>query len=94
MIFEGSRYASADVVAVESDGHFRRMVIENPPYATRFPALNVITEEHDRIDLLADQFYEDPEMWWLIAYANPEIHVWDPLPVNVRLRIPRVPSLR
>lgn len=94
MILEGSRYTSADIVAVETADTFRRMVVENPPYSTEFPALLLISEEFDRIDLLAYRFYEDPSMWWVIAYANPEIHVWDPIPVGVELRIPRVSSLR
>lgn len=30
----------------------------------------VITEETDRLDLLAKKYYNDPKMWWIIAVAN------------------------
>lgn len=96
MILEGSRYENAEVLVVQDpeSGRFHRAVSERYPYGAEFSALTVITQEFDRIDLLADRYYEDPTMWWVIAYANPEIHVWDPIPVGVELRIPRVAPLR
>jgi len=30
----------------------------------------VITQEGDRLDNLANQFYGDPTLWWFIARAN------------------------
>ena len=30
----------------------------------------VITQEGDRLDNLAQQFYGDPSLWWFIARAN------------------------
>jgi len=30
----------------------------------------VLTGEGDRLDLLADQFYGDPRLWWVISSAN------------------------
>ena len=30
----------------------------------------VITQMGDRLDLLANQFYNDPNLWWYIAQAN------------------------
>lgn len=95
MILEGSRYETSEIIPVaRDDGRTHRAVVERYPYSSSFNSTTVITQEFDRVDLLADQFYEDPTMWWVIAYANPEIHVWDPLPVGVELRIPRVASLR
>ena len=49
----------------------------------------VLTGEGDRLDLLADQFYGDPRLWWVISTANKKlpqnsIH----LPVGTQLRIP------
>jgi len=48
----------------------------------------VLTGEGDRLDLLADQFYGDPRLWWVISTANKNlpqnsIH----LPVGTQLRI-------
>ena len=31
----------------------------------------VITTQGDRLDLLADQFYNDVDLWWIIAISNP-----------------------
>jgi len=30
----------------------------------------VISQQGDRLDLLANQFYSDPTLWWYIARAN------------------------
>lgn len=30
----------------------------------------IITDETDRLDLLADRYYGDSKMWWIIATAN------------------------
>ena len=30
----------------------------------------VVTQEGDRLDALAFQFYRDPSMWWFIAQTN------------------------
>ena len=35
--------------------------------------LYVITNDGDRLDLLANQFYQDVDMWWIIATANPGV---------------------
>ena len=32
----------------------------------------VLTDEGDRLDLLANQFYNDVTLWWVIAIANPD----------------------
>ena len=32
----------------------------------------VLTDEGDRLDLLANQFYNDITLWWVISIANPD----------------------
>jgi len=32
--------------------------------------IHLITTEGDRLDLLANQYYKDPTLWWYIAQAN------------------------
>lgn len=46
----------------------------------------VITQEGDRLDLLANQFYNDPTLWWYIARANNLKFIT--LEPGVSLRIP------
>lgn len=64
--------------------------------STRYPnipmSINdfyIITQYGDRLDNLAYQFYQNPEYWWIIAFANPDIPK-DSLypPLGYQLRIP------
>ena len=52
--------------------------------------LYVVTTEGDRLDLLADQFYQDVDMWWIIATANTDIVKRDSfnLKPGTEIRIP------
>ena len=83
-------------------------VIQNPQdnkgakfYATvRYPKvplsesdIYVLTEQNDRLDTLADQFFGDPGLWWIISTANPSLpqnslH----MPAGTQLRIPTNPG--
>ena len=47
----------------------------------------VITQPGDRFDLLAAQFYGDPNLWWYIAKANGLKFMT--IPVGTNLRIPK-----
>lgn len=53
----------------------------------------VLTSRGDRLDLLADQFYGDSSLWWVISSANKSLpqnsfH----LPEGSQLRIPSNPG--
>tara|TARA_A100000164_G_C21599445_1_gene626788 strand:- start:217 stop:540 length:324 start_codon:yes stop_codon:yes gene_type:complete len=50
----------------------------------------VQTEFGDRLDLLANQFYSDVSLYWIIAIANPNVVSLGSLtpPVGTQLRIP------
>lgn len=49
----------------------------------------IITQETDRLDTLANQFYGDSSLWWIIAYANNLNGVNIGLNGGVQLRIPK-----
>jgi phage tail protein X len=51
----------------------------------------VITTEGDRLDLLANQFYQDVDMWWVITTANPGIIKRDTFNLKPGLEI-RIPT--
>ena len=51
----------------------------------------VITTSGDRLDLLANQFYKDIRLWWIIANANPEIVRRDSFAIKPGLEI-RIPT--
>tara|TARA_Y100000034_G_scaffold136328_1_gene212218 strand:+ start:2338 stop:2637 length:300 start_codon:yes stop_codon:yes gene_type:complete len=49
----------------------------------------VITNEGDRLDLLAQSFYKNKDLWWVISIANvdlPQNSLY--IPVGTQLRIP------
>lgn len=52
--------------------------------------LYVVATVGDRLDMLADQYYNDKELWWIITVANPGIVKGDSwfLTPGVRFRIP------
>jgi nucleoid-associated protein YgaU len=49
----------------------------------------VITQETDRLDLLANEYYGDSRLWWVIAQANNINGVNIGLDAGVQLRIPK-----
>jgi hypothetical protein len=53
----------------------------------------VYTQQGDRFDVLALQFYQDSSLWWIIAIGNPQVTLGSLLiPSGIQLRIPAFPS--
>ena len=49
----------------------------------------VITNDGDRFDTLAQQFYQDSSLWWIISIANTELKQNSLfIPVGTQVRIP------
>lgn len=89
MIYQDSRYENADVVRMQRDGKTRLTVVPQPQ--TVLSVLNFAyytVVEGDRIDQLAAMYLGDPELWWVIAEANPQRSFYEGLPVGALLRIP------
>ena len=63
--------AATDVTRGNLSGKYMRYMTT---YYDEIPMSNndiyVITQESDRLDLLAHQFYNDATLWWYIAHAN------------------------
>ena len=53
--------------------------------------LYITTTDGDRLDLLANQFYQEVDMWWIIATANPGVVKRDTFNLKPGLEI-RVPA--
>ena len=71
-----NRYSTIDKIKNKNPN----VGIPNTPYYTNvtYPEIPssvddiwVETEWGDRLDLLANQFYKDPTLYWIIACANP-----------------------
>lgn len=53
----------------------------------------VYTQQGDRFDVLARQYYQDSSLWWVIAIGNPQVTLGSLLiPSGLQLRIPAFPS--
>lgn len=89
MIYQGSRYENADVVRMQQAGQTRLTVVPQPQHeivVVDYAYYRVV--EGDRIDALADRYLGDPELWWVIAEANPHRSFYAELPAGALLRIP------
>lgn len=89
MITANSRYKTATIqTAVGPDGSTRQEM------RVAFPTSRSITYTFyrvgagERVDTIANDFYGDGRMWWMIADANPEIMDWADLTVGDVIRVP------
>ena len=50
----------------------------------------IITTVGDRLDTLADEFFNDVDLWWIITTSNPDVIRRDSLnlPPGIEIRIP------
>ena len=50
----------------------------------------IITTVGDRLDTLANEFFNDVDLWWIITTANPDVIRRDSLnlPPGIEIRIP------
>jgi phage tail protein X len=91
-IYLGSRYEDSKVdfldLSDSGDGY--------PVVFYEFSSLGRLTysiyrwKRGDRLEALAMKFYRDPERWWIIAEANPEVADVQVIPAGTVLRIPNV----
>lgn len=89
-IYEESRYETAPVVPVEDSDGVYRATIQAPLGSTEtdddYTVHRVV--DGDRMDLLAERAFGDPEFWWRIADANPDLEYPDKLMPGQLIRIP------
>jgi phage tail protein X len=72
-----SRYISIntilDQVPVSKKETLGYQTVKYPEIPLSVNDIYVITTEGDRLDLLAQQFYNDINLYWIISAANPDI---------------------
>lgn len=99
-IFHGSRYEFEPLDRVKNpEGNANLTIFPRSLQAkynnTSFTFAQYIVKEGDRMETLAYQYYGQPQLWWLIADANPEVfHPEDDLMPGSVLRIPSYRPLR
>jgi len=50
----------------------------------------IFSREGDRLDNLANEFYQDPRLWWVLAEANELGKGSFVVPPGIQLRIPSI----
>ena len=63
--------------------------VKYPPIPLEFSDTYVYTEEGDRFDILAQQYYGDSSLWWVISSANQFLKQDSYyIPLGTQIRIP------
>lgn len=89
MIFEGSRYQGTPLLRVQAaDGVIRPTSFGDVTDLSR-RYLHHTVVDGDRMDSLAQRYFNNPLLWWYIADANPEVFYPDDLEPGTVLRIPQ-----
>jgi|TARA_R110000803_G_scaffold53487_1_gene109786 hypothetical protein len=59
-----------------------------PDIPLSFNDIYVYTDEGDRFDILAQTYYSDSTLWWIISIANPQLEqnsLYPPLGIQIRI---------
>jgi hypothetical protein len=84
-----NRYSNIDILKNNKGIRYYKNVLY-PQIPLSENDIYVITGEGDRFDLLANQFYNDPTLWWIISIANSTLNQGSMyMPVGTQLRIPQ-----
>ncbi len=60
-----------------------------PDIPLSFSDIYVYTDEGDRFDILAQAYYSDSSLWWVISNANPQLPQNSMFPpIGIQIRIP------
>lgn len=84
-----SRYAGSDVVG-DHYGTWDDPTLRNvlgPDILDGVETLEHIVTAGDRLELIANQYYGDPDYWWVVALSNRILDPFSLVP-GQRLRIP------
>lgn len=89
-VYEGSRYNGLPVIRTKAADGRSYPTVYGP--VVQIPGLlpyrQHVVQDGDRFDTLAYALWSDPELWWRIAYVNPEIAYPGPLTPGSVIRIP------
>ena len=82
-----SRYSATSVIK-DDNGTRKRSTTIIPAIQATPNDTYIITTSSERLDKLADTFYDDSSLWWVIAAANGLGKGTLIVPANTKLRIP------
>ena len=81
------RYNNINIINKKGKGNVYNSVVY-PHIEPNDTDILIITSAEDRLDLLANHYYNNPAMWWVIAIANNLIDIDLKLQPGTQLRIP------
>ena len=82
------RYTEREILAT-TKGKRYQSTTKYPDIPLSFNDIYVYTDEGDRFDILAQSYYKDPSLWWIISIANPQLTQMSMFPpLGVQIRIP------
>ena len=93
-----SRYSTTPLVNEPNETPIKRYGITKYPEIGRdFEDIYLFTTQRDRYDIMANVYYGDTSLWWVISSANPT-YTQDSItpPIGVQIRIPspsRIPTI-
>ena len=76
------------VLKVNNRKYYKAVKYPNPPL--NINDIYIVAKMGDRLDLLTNHYYKDPELWWIITSANPGVVRRDSFYIRpgVQIRIP------
>ena len=87
-----NRYSNIKTYRTE-EGRTYQGVTRYPTIPEQESDIYVVTTYGDRLDLLADQYYKDWSLYWMIAAANPSLPFNSLYPtLGAQIRIPADPE--
>lgn len=92
-----SRYSSFPIITTQDNPKRRYINVKYPNIPRDISDIYVFVTVGDRYDLLAQTYYGDSSLWWIISRANPQLSS-DTLYPNAgeQIRIPsstRIPNI-
>ena len=82
------RYTNINQFTYRKGRPFKVTVIY-PDIPLSFDDIYVFTDEGDRFDILAETYYKDSNLWWVISIANPQFSQNSmTTDIGVQIRIP------
>lgn len=90
-IYKTSRYndSTIDYISLEENGNTTSVVFYEFSELGELTWSEYTWKDGDRLESVAQNFYNAPTSWWLIAEANPEIEDILNIPSGYVLRVPK-----
>ena len=86
-----NRYSNIPKTKIQ--GKLAYQTVKYPEIPLTPEDIYVYTQQGDRFDVLAQNFYQDSSLWWIIACANPNVTLGSLIiPEGLQLRIPAFPA--